>query len=223
MNKISNFNFLGKLEFKKKIPLRIHPIIKIMLDIGEKMTNKERELVLLNKIRSGDKSAYMELIQPYTERLLRKAIAMTKNDDDAEDVLQDALISGFRSIGNFRADSGVYTWLYRIVINKSKDFLLKTKNRGEKPISEGEYLILDERMGYEKKLELNDESDYLIKKINLLDDVFKQVIELRYFEEMSYAEIATVLDCNIGTVKSRLFKAKEILKHMILNDEKGEK
>ncbi len=194
-----------------------------MLDIGEKMTNKERELVLLNKIRSGDKSAYMELIQPYTERLLRKAIAMTKNDDDAEDVLQDALISGFRSIGNFRADSGVYTWLYRIVINKSKDFLLKTKNRGEKPISEGEYLILDERMGYEKKLELNDESDYLIKKINLLDDVFKQVIELRYFEEMSYAEIATVLECNIGTVKSRLFKAKEILKHMILNDEKGEK
>ena len=194
-----------------------------MLDIGEKMTNKERELVLLNKIRSGDKSAYMELIQPYTERLLRKAISMTKNDDDAEDVLQDALISGFRSIGNFRADSGVYTWLYRIVINKSKDFLLKTKNRGEKPISEGEYLILDERMGYEKKLELNDESDYLIKKINLLDDVFKQVIELRYFEEMSYAEIATVLDCNIGTVKSRLFKAKEILKHMILNDEKGEK
>ena len=94
--------------------------------------------------------------------------------------------------------------------------MLKTKNRGEKPISEGEYLILDERMGYEKKLELNDESDYLIKKINLLDDVFKQVIELRYFEEMSYAEIATVLECNIGTVKSRLFKAKEILKHMMV-------
>ncbi|NBU99256.1 MAG: sigma-70 family RNA polymerase sigma factor [Spirochaetia bacterium] len=187
------------------------------------MTNKERELVLLNKIRSGDKTAYMELIQPYTERLLRKAIAMTKNEDDAEDVLQDALVSGYRSIGNFRADSGVYTWLYRIVINKSKDLLLKTKNRGEKPISEGEYLILDERMGYEKKLELNDESDYLIKKINLLDDVFKQVIELRYFEEMSYAEIASVLECNIGTVKSRLFKAKEILKHMILNDEKGDK
>jgi len=203
--------------------LRIHPVIKRMLGIGEKMTNKERELVLLNKIRSGDKTAYMELIQPYTERLLRKAIAMTKNEDDAEDVLQDALVSGYRSIGNFRADSGVYTWLYRIVINKSKDLLLKTKNRGEKPISEGEYLILDERMGYEKKLELNDESDYLIKKINLLDDVFKQVIELRYFEEMSYAEIASVLECNIGTVKSRLFKAKEILKHMILNDEKGDK
>jgi RNA polymerase sigma-70 factor (ECF subfamily) len=207
----------------KKIPLRIHPILKSMLVIGEKMTNKERELILLNKIRSGDKTAYMELIQPYTERLLRKAIAMTKSEDDAEDVLQDALISGYRSIGNFRADSGVYTWLYRIVINKSKDLLLKTKNRGEKPISEGEYLILDERMGYEKKLELNDESDYLIKKINLMDDVFKQVIELRYFEEMSYAEIASVLECNIGTVKSRLFKAKEILKHMILNDEKGEK
>jgi len=77
-------------------------------------------------------------------------------------------------------------------------------------------------MGYEKKLELNDESNYLIKKINQLDEVFRQVVELRYFEEMSYSEIATVLNCNIGTVKSRLFKAKELLKHMIIKDEKGE-
>ena len=186
------------------------------------MTIKEKEQILLNRIRNGDKSAYVELIKPYQERLLRKAKSMTKNDDDAQDVVQDALISGFKSITNFRADSGVYTWLYRIVINKSKDLLAKNKNRGEKPISDNEYQILDERVGYEKKLELNDESNYLIKKINQLDEVFRQVVELRYFEEMSYSEIATVLNCNIGTVKSRLFKAKELLKHMIIKDEKGE-
>ena len=186
------------------------------------MTIKEKEQKLLKRIREGDKSAYIELVQPYSERLLRKAKSMTKNDDDAEDVVQEALISGYKSIGNFRADSGVYTWLYRIVINKSKDLLLKTKSRGERPISESEYQILDERVGYEKKLELTDESNYLIKKINHLDEVFREVIELRYFEEMSYAEIASVLNCNIGTVKSRLFKAKELLKHMILKDEKGE-
>jgi RNA polymerase sigma-70 factor (ECF subfamily) len=186
------------------------------------MTIKERELQLLNRIRNGDKSAYIELVKPYSERLLRKAKSMMKNEDDAEDVVQDALISGYKSIGNFRADSGVYTWLYRIVINKSKDLLAKNKNRGEKPLSETEYLVLDERLGYEKKLELNDESNYLIKKVNSLDEVYKEVIELRYFEEMSYSEIASVLSCNIGTVKSRLFKAKELLKHMIMKDEKGE-
>jgi RNA polymerase sigma-70 factor (ECF subfamily) len=186
------------------------------------MTIKERELQLLNRIRNGDKSAYIELVKPYSERLLRKAKSMMKNEDDAEDVVQDSLISGYKSIGNFRADSGVYTWLYRIVINKSKDLLAKNKNRGEKPLSETEYLVLDERMGYEKKLELNDESNYLIKKVNSLDEVYKEVIELRYFEEMSYSEIASVLNCNIGTVKSRLFKAKELLKYMIMKDEKGE-
>lgn len=187
------------------------------------MTIKERELQLLTRIRNGDKAAYVELVKPYSERLLRKAKSMTSNEDDAEDVVQDALISGYKSISNFRADSGVYTWLYRIVINKSKDLLAKNKNRGEKPLSDSEYLVLDERMGYEKKLELNDESNYLIRKVNSLDEVYRQVIELRYFEEMSYSDIATVLNCNIGTVKSRLFKAKELLKHMILQDEKGDK
>jgi RNA polymerase sigma-70 factor, ECF subfamily len=187
------------------------------------MTIKERELQLLTRIRNGDKAAYVELVKPYSERLLRKAKSMTSNEDDAEDVLQDALISGYKSISNFRADSGVYTWLYRIVINKSKDLLTKNKNRGEKPLSDSEYLVVDERMGYEKKLELNDESNYLIRKVNSLDEVYRQVIELRYFEEMSYSDIATVLNCNIGTVKSRLFKAKELLKHMMIKDEKGEK
>jgi RNA polymerase sigma-70 factor (ECF subfamily) len=175
------------------------------------MTIKERELQLLNRIRNGDKSAYIELVKPYSERLLRKAKSMMKNEDDAEDVVQDALISGYKSIGNFRADSGVYTWLYRIVINKSKDLLAKNKNRGEKPLSETEYLVLDERLGYEKKLELNDESNYLIKKVNSLDEVYKQVIELRYFEEKSYEEISEILELPLGTVKAQLFRARDFM------------
>ena len=65
------------------------------------MTIKERELQLLNRIRNGDKSAYIELVKPYSERLLRKAKSMMKNEDDAEDVVQDSLISGYKSIGNF--------------------------------------------------------------------------------------------------------------------------
>ena len=132
------------------------------------------------------------------------------------------MIAGYKSIVNFRAEAGVYTWLYRIVINKSKDLLTKRKRMVEKSIDDNEQQFVDDRLGFEKKLELSDESSYLIKKINQLENIYKEVIELRYFEEMSYSDIAELLECNVGTVKSRLFKAKEILKHMILQDERGE-
>lgn len=186
------------------------------------MTLREKEKQLLKKIKNGDKSAYVELVTPFRERLFRKAKSMVKDDDDAEDIVQDSLISGYRSINKFRAEAGVYTWLYRIVVNKSKDLLTKRKKESEKRIEENENQFVDNRMGYEKKLELSEQSNYLISKINELDEIYRQVIELRYFEEMSYADISRVINCNVGTVKSRLFKAKELLKHIILKDKKGE-
>ncbi len=189
---------------------------------NRKQTVREKEIELLKKIKEGDDKAYIELTGPYRERLYRKAISMVKDGDDAEDIVQDALISGYRSIRNFRAESGVYTWLYRIVVNKSKDLLAKRKRARENSMDDSEFQVTDERMGFEKKVELSDESDYLINKINELEDIYKEVLELRYFEEMSYSQIAEVLGTNIGTVKSRLFKAKEFLKHLILQDGKGE-
>lgn len=79
---------------------------------------------------------------------------MVKDGDDAEDIVQDALISGYRSIRNFRADSGVYTWLYRIVVNKSKDMLAKRKRAKENSMDDKEYQVTDDRVGFEKKLNL---------------------------------------------------------------------
>ncbi|TGK55255.1 sigma-70 family RNA polymerase sigma factor [Leptospira wolffii] len=187
-----------------------------------KQTVREKEIELLKKIKEGDDKAYMELTGPYRERLYRKAVSMVKDGDDAEDIVQDALVSGYRSIRNFRAESGVYTWLYRIVVNKSKDLLAKRKRARENSIDDSEFQVTDNRVGFEKKVELSDESNYLINKINELEDIYKEVIELRYFEEMSYSQIAEVLGTNIGTVKSRLFKAKEFLKHLILQDGKSE-
>ncbi|MDX1960629.1 MAG: sigma-70 family RNA polymerase sigma factor [Leptospiraceae bacterium] len=199
-----------RLEEKPRIVLRNEP-----------MTEREREANLLKKIRNGDKSAYIELVTPFQERLLKKAKSMLGNEDDAEDIVQDALISGFRSIGNFRAESGVYTWLYRIVINKSKDLIFKKKKGSTSSIAEYEQNILDERTGYETALELSDESNYLLKKIAELEPEYRQVLELRFYEDMSYSDMAEVIGCNLGTVKSRLFKAKEILKNAIQKDEKG--
>jgi len=190
---------------------------------GKNMTMRDKEKILLQKIKSGDQTAYMTLVSPFRERLFRKAVSMVKDADDAEDIVQDALISGYKSIQNFRAEAGVYTWLYRIVVNKSKDLLSKKKRGREKPMDDtGDNQFVDEREGYEKKLELSEESRYLMDKIALLEESYKQVLELRYFENLSYNEIAEIMECNVGTVKSRLFKAKEFLKHLILKDEKGE-
>lgn len=200
--------------------LNLIPKNQILSKTSPKPTLREREKFLLQKIRSGDKAAFMELVSPFQERLFRKAKSMVGDDDDAEDIVQDALISGYKSIAKFRADSGVYTWLYRIVVNKSKDLILKKKKSNEKPLNDNDQTFFDERLSYEKKLELSDESAYLIKKINMLEPMYRQVIDLRYYEELSYSEIADLLKCNVGTVKSRIFKAKELLKHLILNDEK---
>ncbi|EMY69582.1 sigma-70 family RNA polymerase sigma factor [Leptospira congkakensis] len=187
------------------------------------MTLREKEKILLQKIKAGDPTAYMTLVSPFRERLFRKAVSMVKDGDDAEDIVQDALISGYKSIQNFRAEAGVYTWLYRIVVNKSKDLLAKKKRGREKPMDDsGDNQFVDSRVGYEKKLELSEESRYLMDKIALLEDSYKQVLELRYFENLSYNEIAEIMECNVGTVKSRLFKAKEFLKHLIQKDDKGE-
>ncbi|GBF38111.1 RNA polymerase sigma factor [Leptospira johnsonii] len=187
-----------------------------------KQTVRDKEIQLLKRIKEGDDKAYIELTGPYRERLYRKAVSMVKDGDDAEDIVQDALISGYRSIRNFRAESGVYTWLYRIVVNKSKDLLAKRKRARENSMDDSEFQVTDDRISFEKKVELSDESNYLINKINELEDIYKEVIELRYFEEMSYSQIAEILGTNIGTVKSRLFKAKEFLKHLIMKDGKGE-
>ncbi|WP_411822151.1 RNA polymerase sigma factor [Leptospira sp. 'Mane'] len=190
---------------------------------GKNMTLRDKEKILLQKIKAGDPTAYMTLVSPFRERLFRKAVSMVKDSDDAEDIVQEALISGYRSIQNFRAEAGVYTWLYRIVVNKSKDLLAKRKRGKEKPMDDsGDNQFVDDRMGYEKKLELSEESTYLMDKIGLLEDSYKQVLELRYFENLSYNEIAEIMETNVGTVKSRLFKAKEFLKHLILKDDKGE-
>jgi RNA polymerase sigma-70 factor (ECF subfamily) len=190
---------------------------------GKNMTLREKEKILLQKIKAGDPTAYMTLVSPFRERLFRKAVSMVKDGDDAEDIVQDALISGYKSIQNFRAEAGVYTWLYRIVVNKSKDLLSKKKRGREKSMDDtGDSQFVDDREGYEKKLELSEESRYLMDKIGLLEESYKQVLELRYFENLSYNEIAEIMECNVGTVKSRLFKAKEFLKHLILKDEKGE-
>jgi RNA polymerase sigma-70 factor (ECF subfamily) len=180
------------------------------------------EAALIERVRRGDGEAYFELVSEFRLRLYRKACSMIASPDDAEDVLQEALITAYRAIDKFRGESSFYTWLYRIVINKCRDFYRSAKTRREDNLDPATAIISDERIGQEKNLELSEDASYLIDKINGLDKKYREILVMRYYDDLSYQEIAEVLKINQGTVKSRLFKARELLKRSILGNGRGE-
>ena len=181
---------------------------------------KERELI--ERVKGGDGDAYMELVGEYRIRLFRKAASLIGDPEDAEDVLQDALLTAYKALPRFRGESGIYTWLYRIVVNKCRDFLRSRKSGKNDSLEIYEPILSDDRISVEKNHELSDDAGYLIGKINGLDDKYRQILMYRYYDDLSYEEIAGMIEVNIGTVKSRLFKARELLKRSILRNGRGE-
>ena len=188
------------------------------IDTGKRQ--KERELI--EKIKAGDGEAYYELVSEYRVRLYRKASSLLSNPEDAEDVLQEALVTAYKAIGKFRGESGFYTWIYRIVINKCRDFQRSRRTKREEDIEPYQPVLSDDRISLEKNLELSDDSEYLIGKINGLGKKYREILMQRYYDDLSYQEIADAQDLNVGTVKSRLFKARELLKRAILGNGLGE-
>ncbi len=185
------------------------------------MDGRAREVELIRKAAGGDQRAFLDLIVPYQTRLLRRAQALLGNMEDAEDAVQEALIMAYRSLANFRGESGIYTYIYRIVINKCHDSVRK-RRRIDSDSIEMVPLISDERVSISKNHELSEESRYLIEKINKLDKKYRQVLLMRYYDDLSYQEIADLVHISVGTVKSRLFKARELLKRSIVRDGKGD-
>jgi len=185
------------------------------------MEGRQREGDLIRKAATGDQKAFVDLISPFQVRLLRRAQALLGNMDDAEDAVQEALIMAYRSLANFRGESGIYTYIYRIVINKCHDSVRK-RRRTDSDSLDNVPLISDDRVSIAKNHELSEEGRYLIEKINNLDKKYRQVLLMRYYDDLSYQEIADLIRISVGTVKSRLFKARELLKRSIVRDGKGD-
>jgi len=176
------------------------------------------EKELIERVKKGESSAFYELISDYRIRLFRKACGLLGNPEDAEDILQEALVTAYQAIHKFRGESGIYTWLYRIVVNKCRDHLRSRRSKKEESLEPFSPIISDNRISLEKNLELSDDAGYLISKINSLNKKYKQILIMRYYDELSYQEIAELSHINVGTVKSRLFKARELLKRAILRN-----
>ncbi len=177
----------------------------------------QKEAKLLQKAQQGDASSYGALVQLCQKSLYRRAIALVGQAEAAEDLLQESLLLGWRSIQAFRGESSLHTWLYRILSNKCKDYLRSSrKQSADISIDASPALVLkDERINLEKKLELSEEARYLIEKVNLLPKRYRALLLLRYYDDLSYEQIAKLTHAKVGTVKSRLFAARGMLRKML--------
>jgi RNA polymerase sigma-70 factor (ECF subfamily) len=176
----------------------------------------DEDLVL--RVQRGDKSAFDFLVIKYQHKIVQLVNRYIKDPSEAQDVAQEAFIKAYRALGNFRGDSAFYTWLYRIAINTAKNYLVSRSRRSsdyQVDVQDAEAIEnAPQLQGMEtpERLLLNQEIIDTIKTaIDKLPEEMRTAIMLREFEGMSYEEIAEAMDCPVGTVRSRIFRAREAI------------
>ena len=183
--------------------------------------NPERAIdqKLVEKAQRGDKKAFGMLVEKYQRRLNRLLSRMVRDQSEIEDIVQDSFIKAYRAINNFRGDSAFYTWLYRIGINTAKNHLVKL---GKRPKAMNDVEI-EEIENFEDAPDLRShetpESSMMSREIvasvnqtiEALPNELKEAISLREMDGLSYEEIADLMNCPIGTVRSRIFRAREVI------------
>lgn len=183
------------------------------------MSDREIDQQLVERSQQGDKRAFGLLVEKYQRRLARLLSRFVRDPAEVEDVTQEAFIKAYRALPNFRGDSAFYTWLYRIGINTAKNYLMATLRRA--PTSTD--VDADDAEGLDEAEQLRDvntpESLLLSREIGntvsaaiqALPEDLRTAIQLREIEGMSYEDIAQSMNCPIGTVRSRIFRAREAI------------
>ena len=181
--------------------------------------NREIDHELVLRAQKGDKRAFGMLVDKYQRKLGRLLSRMIRDQAEIEDVVQESFIKAYRALPNFRGDSAFYTWLYRIGINTAKNYLVSV---GRRPTVSTDIEIEDAENfedGYELRTMETPESTLMTKQIALtvndtvanLPEELRTAITLREIEGLSYEEIALIMSCPIGTVRSRIFRARETI------------
>jgi len=204
--------------------IELYAIVSVHVDIKRAVVSShtrnseqlDEDLVL--RVQQGDKSAFDLLVIKYQHKIIQLVNRYIKDPSEAQDVAQEAFIKAYRALGDFRGDSAFYTWLYRIAINTAKNYLVSRSRRNsdyQVDIQDAEAIEnAPQLQGMEtpERLLLNQEIIDTIKTaIDNLPEEMRTAIMLREFEGMSYEEIAVAMDCPVGTVRSRLFRAREAI------------
>ncbi len=177
------------------------------------------DLTLVRRAQKEDMRAYDELVRRYQERLYATVYHMTSNHEDANDLTQETFIKAYRALKSFKGDSSFYTWIYRIAVNKTINFLKQRKSRVLLSLNDVDFnaendpdlvaLISDKTP--RRDLNLSELQEKLNAAMQKLSEHHRMVVTLHDIQGLSHEEIGKIMDCNVGTVRSRLFYARQQL------------
>jgi RNA polymerase sigma-70 factor, ECF subfamily len=179
----------------------------------------EDERKLVKRAKAGDMAAYDELVRRYQERIYATVYHMTSNHEDANDLAQEAFIKAYQALKSFKGDSSFFTWVYRIAVNKTINFLKQRRNKTHLSLNDLDFnaehdpdlvaLISDKTP--RRDVNLNELQQKLNEAMQKLSEVHRLVVTLHDIQGLSHEEISKMMDCNTGTVRSRLFYARQQL------------
>jgi RNA polymerase sigma-70 factor (ECF subfamily) len=182
------------------------------------MGSKELDSELVKRVQQGDKAAFDVLVQKYQQKVVNLISRFVSDQSECYDVAQEAFIKAYRALGNFRGDSQFYTWLYRIAANTAKNHLASQSRKTPAyavDVDDAEHFTgesgLKEYTNPENLLLTDEIKRTVYAAIEALPDDLKSAITLREIEGLSYEDIAQVMDCPIGTVRSRIFRARDAI------------
>ena len=181
------------------------------------MNNKTDDKAIVERVQLGEKAAFNTLVLKYQEKLRGPVSKLIKIERDVDDVVQDTFIKAYIALPTFRNESAFYTWLYRIAINTAKNMLKARKSRPPAvgtPIEEAEHTFeLMKDYGGPQSLLVQKETAAIIQEaLANMSGLLREALTLREFNNLSYGEIAKIQGCPIGTIKNRLFRARESIK-----------
>jgi RNA polymerase sigma-70 factor, ECF subfamily len=179
----------------------------------------EDEKVLLQRARQGELDAYDQLVRKYQERVYSTLYHMTSNHEDANDLTQEAFIKAYQALKSFKGGSSFYTWVYRIAVNKAINFLKQRKNRVQMSLDDldvntehnPDLVALISEKTPRREVGLAELQEKLNVAMQRLSEPHRLVVTLHDIQGLSHEEIAEIMDCNVGTVRSRLFYARQQL------------
>ena len=179
----------------------------------------ETEKSLVKRAKSGDLSAYDELVRRYQDRIYATIYHMTSHHQDAGDLTQEAFIKGFQALNSFKGDSSFFTWVYRIAINRTINFLKQRKKKAALSLNDvdlniehdPDFLSLISDKTPHRAINLSEVQEKLNIAIKKLSETHRMVVIMHDIQGMPHDEIANIMKCNTGTVRSRLFYARQQL------------
>lgn len=184
--------------------------------------SKETDKELVRRVQKGDRHAFDLLFGRYQQKIINLVTRYVRDAQEVEDVTQEAFIKAYRALPRFRGESAFYTWLYRIAINTAKNHLVSRSRRppgSDVEVEDAEHMdgadVLREAESPEAALARDELEAAIDEAIAALPDDLRSAVTLREFDGLSYEQIAQIMECPVGTVRSRIFRAREAIDQRI--------